>query len=136
MIPDKIKEILETREETPQHLVEDIVDEGVVTGSFMFAGVNDSDIDIILPPHYDIQLCNRYFAYLPTAELGYEDFRSFYIKTLSGKVLNLLYMYDDDSYNKWVRATNGLIALTKAGIDLTNKPFRVALFELLKAGEV
>lgn len=130
--------------ETTDDVVDLIKYEGFLTGSRAF-GVNeeDSDFDIVIKPYASITWDNLIWHYNGVYlhsndddEFHYNmfDFKSAYV-FIEGKIYNLLFMDNQDEYDRWEYATSRMynhyfeLGFKK---DIEDKKSRVALFELYK----
>lgn len=106
---------------------------GLQTGSYVLGGYHEgeSDIDVIFPPEVRLGLFDGAIAYQPN-DYSNKDFLSFYAKTKTGTVYNLLFMFTTNEYFKWVTATTMMQQSIAEGGEYTDKKKRVAMFEKLK----
>jgi hypothetical protein len=135
MIPEAMLSQLTFKKDIPTELAAKMYEEGFLTGSYIFGGfVEGSDIDIVVPPTFCVQDIAEFMVYFTGIYREDGDFGSYYV-TIGGSILNVLAMNTLDSYETWERATKDLLLIKKSGIDLTEKNFRVSLFEALKRRE-
>ncbi len=104
---------------------------GVLSGSKVFGGMRkDSDIDLILPPSFSLMKLWDCWTICYAGNYSHEEFLSFYVKTADRKrVYNLLHMQYQESFDKYVWATEQMI---KDPRDFTDKKTRVKAFRRYK----
>lgn len=106
---------------------------GIRTGSYVFGGYHEgeSDIDVIFPPSIRLSQFDNCFAY-QFDDYHQGNYQSFYVKNEKGEIYNLLFMFTDEEYFRWVTATAFMKATISEGDEYTDKKKRVALFEKFK----
>lgn len=136
MIANKILDILATREPISRSQEKMIFKKGMVTGSSVFGVAEEnSDIDIILPTSMSFRDYAEVLAYNQDYLGEGGDFISIYVRTSDNRVLNLLFMQNDEQTKIWRKSTFMMVKISrirKMRKLIQNKNHRVKLFETLK----
>jgi len=135
---DNVSTILHHEKPISNITLKQLLDTGHVTGSTVFGGKshNLTDIDIIIPPNNGIEIGQ--FDTVSYVDKAYpdSDFRSCYVKTKKGNILNLLFIKKLALYEVWVKATDKCKDLYKTADCmkeiLESKDGRICIFTGLK----